>query len=398
MKDYSKLLKSAQNLQDDVVATRRQIHRYPEIGRKEEKTSSLIRDNLTKFGVDEILSITPTSVVALIKGNLPGEKCLALRADIDALPVEEDTGLEFASEVPGMMHACGHDMHAAMLLGTAKLLCDNRDEFGGTIKLIFQHSEDTLPGGAKELTEKGVMENPHVDAILGMHIIPDEKKDGVIAFKSGPLTTSVDLFDFTVTGVGGHGSTPHLTKDPILAACQLVVLLQQIQARYTNPLESIIFPICNIHSGDAPNVIPNEAKLGGVARTYSEDLRKDMTKQVYDIAKGVENLSGCKIDINHYEGYPTCTNDEELTEFAKKSVAKAIGNDRVLTLKEPLAFSEDFSYFTNMTGTPGMYMFLYAKYLGEPVPLHNAKLSVSEGSMAYGIAAMSATALAYMNK
>ncbi len=398
MKNYSELVESAHKMRDEVISIRRQIHRYPEIGRKEEKTSALIREKLKEYGVDEILTLTPTSVVALIKGRLQGDKCLALRADIDALPVNEDTGLEFASEVPGMMHACGHDMHAAMLLGTTRILCESRDKFGGTIKLIFQHSEDTLPGGAKELTERGVMENPHVDAIFGMHIMPDEKKDGIVAFKSGALTTSVDLFDFTVKGVGGHGSTPQLTKDPILAACQTVVLLQQIQARYTDPLESVIFPVCSIHSGDAPNVIPDEAKFGGVARTYSESVRKEMTKQVFDIAKGVETLSGCEIHINHYEGYPACNNDKELTESAKQAVAAVIGTERVETLSEPMSFSEDFSYYTNMTKTPGMYMFLYAAHQGEPVPLHNAKLSVKEDAMEVGVAAMSAAALGYMNK
>ena len=392
------LLKTALNNSAEVTEIRRTIHRHPEIGRNEFKTSELIRNKLTEYGVDEIKSYTPTSVVAIIKGGMGEGRCLAIRADIDALPVTEDTGLPFASEVEGMMHACGHDMHAAMLLGVAKMLCSMRDRFKGTVKLIFQHSEDTLPGGAKELTEKGVMEDPKVDAIFGMHIMPDEKECGKLAFIKGPITTSVDLYDFTVKGKSGHGSAPHTTNDPILAACQTVVLLQQIPSRYVDPMETVVFPVCSIHSGDAPNVIPEEAKFSGIARGYSEEVRKVVDEQVYKIAKGVEEISGCKIDINHYEGYPACVNDAVLTEDAMKAVERELGEGSTVLLDKPMSFSEDFSYYTNMTGTPGMYMFLYAGHEGELVPLHNPKMHVKEEAMPYGCAAMTAAALDYLNR
>ena len=392
------LLKAVEEMMPEIIEIRRDIHKHPEIGRKEFRTTALIKEKLKEYGVDEIKSLMPTGAVALIKGETAADVCIALRTDIDALPVQEETGLPYSSKVPGMMHACGHDMHASMMLGVAKYLCANRDKFAGTIKLIFQPSEDTLPGGAKELVEKGVMENPHVDAIFGMHLIPDENEVGTVEFCEGPLTTSVDLFDVTVIGKGGHGSTPHLTKDPILAACQMVTLLQQIPARYIDPLETVIFPVCSFHSGEAPNVIPGEAKFGGIARSYLPSVRKQVAEQVFQIAKGVEALSGTKIDINHYEGYPACYNDPALTREAMEAVSEALGEEHAEEISKPYSFSEDFSYYTEMTGTPGLFMMVKAGHIGEMVALHNAKCAMSEEAMPLGMAAMITVALNYLDK
>ena len=392
------LLQAIQEMMPEIIEIRRDIHRHPEIGRKEFRTTALIKEKLQEYGVDEIKSLMPTGAVALIRGEREADVCIALRTDIDALPVQEETGLPYSSQVPGMMHACGHDMHASMMLGVAKYLCSNRDKFAGTVKLIFQPSEDTLPGGAKELVEKGVMENPHVNAIFGMHLIPDEKEIGTVEFHEGPLTTSVDLFDITVIGKGGHGSTPHLTKDPILAACQMVTLLQQIPARYIDPLETVIFPVCSFHSGEAPNVIPGEAKFGGIARSYLPSVRKQVAEQVFQIAKGVEALSGTKVDINHYEGYPACYNDPALTREAMEAVSEALGEEHAEEISLPYSFSEDFSYYTEMTGTPGLFIMVKAGHIGEMVALHNAKCAMSEEAMPLGMAAMITVALNYLDK
>ncbi len=394
----TQLWQDVQQMIPEFISIRRDIHMHPEIGRKEFRTTKLIIDKLKNFGVDEIITPMETGAVALIYGAEKDSACVALRTDIDALPVEEDTGLPYSSTIPKMMHACGHDMHAAMMLGVVKYLCNNRDKFRGTVKVIFQPSEDTLPGGAKELVEKGVMENPHVDAILGMHLIPDEEQVGVVQFHSGPLTTSVDLFDITVRGKGGHGSTPHLTKDPILAACQMVTLLQQISARYVDPLETVIFPVCSIHSGDAPNVIPDEARFSGIARSYVPAIRKQVTDQVFAIAKGVEELSGTKVEINHYEGYPACYNDPRLTESTMKAVAEALGEERTEKADLPYSFSEDFSYYTEMTDTPGVFMMVKAGHIGKLMPLHNAGCAMDEGAMIYGICAMITAAVDFLNK
>lgn len=394
------LMNAIQEIMPEIIEIRRDIHRHPEIGRKETRTTALIKAKLEEYGVDEIFSPMETGAVALIKGTKNGggaNVCVAIRSDIDALPMQEETGLPYASEIPDMMHSCGHDMHASMLLGTAKMLCGMRDKFSGTVKLIFQPSEDTLPGGAKEMVEKGAMENPKVDAIFGMHVMPDEKEVGKVFVHKGPLTTSVDLFDVTVKGQGGHGSTPHLTKDPILAACQMVTALQQIQSRGIDPLETVIFPVCSIHSGDAPNVIPDEAKFGGIARSYKSSIRKQVTEQVFNIAKGIEQLSGTTVDINHYEGYPACCNDAKLTDEVREILLSEMGEELVIDREEPYSFSEDFSYYTDMTGTPGTFLMIAAGHEGELVALHNSKIVMKEEAMAYGIAAQVSMTIGYLN-
>ena len=383
---------------EEIVSIRRKIHHHPEIGRKEVQTSALIREKLKEYGVDSIESPVPTAVVALIHGHKPG-KCVALRADIDALPVTEETGLPFASEVPGMMHACGHDMHASMLLGAAKVLCGMRDAFSGTVKLIFQHSEDTLPGGAMELVEKGVLENPHVDAIYAIHMLPDENLVGKIAMKAGPMTTSVDLYDITVTGRGGHGSEPQKTDDPILAACQMVVDMQQIVARRIDPLETGIISLGSIHSGDAPNVIPGEVKFGGVSRAYSEEVRETIRQQMFGIAKGMESISGCKFDVYYYRGYPSVVNDAALVDIAREAVSGELGADAIVELDRPMGFSEDFAYYQQMTGVPCAYFMLYGGHGGDRVyPLHSANCILKEEAMPAGIRTLASIAVTYLNR
>lgn len=398
----SKINSTAKKCFDEIVAIRRDIHRHPEIGRTEFRTSKLIRDKLAEYGVDKILSPCPTAVVGIINGSMVGTgsgRCIAVRADIDALPVTEETGLPFASETEGIMHACGHDMHASMLLGVAKILCGIRDQFHGTVKLIFQHSEDTLPGGAKELVENGVMENPKVDAIIGLHMMPDEIRVGQIGLRSGPLTTAVDLYDVTVTGKGGHGSAPHTTNDPILAACQMIVLLQQIVARRVDPIDTAILSIGSIHSGIAPNIIPGEIKFSGIGRTYTDATRKIVNKQFYDIAKGIGEISGCQVHIDHTEGYPTTFNDKNLVDLAKSAISAELGADTVVELDNPFSFSEDFSYYGQMTGVPSAYFMLFGGNGGkELVTLHNSKCILLEDAMPNGMAALASTAIAYLNR
>jgi amidohydrolase len=387
----------AENYFDEIVAIRRNLHRYPEVGRTEVRTSKIIREKLKEYGVESIESPCPTAVVGLIHGAKENGKCIALRADIDALPITEETGLSFASETPGVMHACGHDMHTSMLLGTAKILCNMREHFQGTVKLIFQHSEDTLPGGAKELVEKGVMENPKVDAIIGMHILPDETRVGEIGVKAGPVTTSVDLYEFHVHGRGGHGSAPHTTDDPILAAAQMIVLLQQIVSRKIDPLETAVFSIGNISGGSAVNIIPNDVKFSGVSRTYSETVRAEVDRQIKGIARGIEFTSGTTVEINHGKYYPSLSNDLVLTDFVKRTLIASMGDENVVTLTKPMSFSEDFSYYTIETGVPCTFLFLFGGYKGDFVSLHNPKCILREEAMLNGIIALSNIAIKFLS-
>ena len=226
---------------DELVSIRRDIHAHPELGMHEVRTSALIRSELEKMGVDEIRQPLPTAVVALIHGKKGPGKCVALRADIDALPVHEETGLPFASETEGIMHACGHDLHTTMLLGAAKTLCHMRDQFTGTVKLIFEPSEDLMPGGARALVAAGVMENPHVDAIFGQHVCPSENDSvGRMQLYKGYFTSAVDLFHITVHGKSGHGAAPHTARDAIACAGYLITVLQTVVSRRIDPM----IPLC----------------------------------------------------------------------------------------------------------------------------------------------------------
>ena len=390
------IFERAKAIQDEVIAIRRDIHAHPEIGHQEYRTSKLILDALTKAGVDTIEQLTPTSVTATITGTATGigdgMKCVALRTDIDALPVQENTNLEFSSCVPNMMHACGHDMHCAMMIGNARILASMKDQFSGTVKLIFQHSEDTFPGGSRELVAAGVMKD--VDAILGLHVISTENdRCGTIGLKEGPVTTSADEYAFEIVGTGGHGSMPHKAPDPILAAAEMIIMLQQIQARAVPPLDASILMMNKISGGTAPNIISEKVNMIGNARAYKPEVRKIMEEQVYRIAKGVEEVSGCKVNVNATFGYDPCFNDPKLFSVVRDTVAEALGSEKVAVYDEPMAFSEDFSFFSTLTGVPAFFMLLEAGNMSSVFGLHNAQVTFNEDAIPYGMTAMVSSAL-----
>ncbi len=389
------ILDRAKAIQEDIVAIRRDIHAHPEMGHQEVRTSKLIAETLRKFGVDMIETPTPTSVVATIKGTAAkgdGMNCVALRTDIDALGIQEETGLDFASTVPNMMHACGHDMHCAMMLGNAKILASMRDQFGGTVKLIFQHSEDTFPGGSKELVAEGVMKG--VDAILGLHVISSEnEKCGTIGIKDGPITTSADEYEFVVTGPGGHGSLPNKVPDPILAAAEIIVMLQQVQARAVPPLDASIIMMNKIQGGHAPNIIADKVTMVGNARAYKAEVRKIIEETVYKVARGVEEISGCKVQVNAAFGYDPCFNDPRLYSSVLPNLKELLGEEKVEIFSEPMAFSEDFSFYSTLTGVPALFLLMEAGNINGIQPLHNAQVTFNEDAMPYGMATMVGSAL-----
>lgn len=381
----------------ELVGIRRDIHAHPELGTKEFRTAALIIEKLTEYGVDKIEQLTPTSVCAWINGTKGPGRTIALRTDIDALPVQEESGLPFASEYEGVMHACGHDIHCTMMLGNAKILCQMRDSFCGTVKLIFQHSEDTQPGGSKELVANGVMND--VDAIVGMHVFPDEDAGnyGRIIFKPGPFTSSADLVEVTVKGKGGHSSEPHKLNDPVLAAAQMIVLLQQINARYVDGKETFIFPIGYVHGGSKINVIPDEVTFGGVPRAYVNSVRDVCEEQCNKIARGIEDMSGCRVDMQYTRGYSPVFNDKGLHDIARAAVAGSMGEEFVIDAQEPMSFSEDFSAYSEMTGKPGLFLIISAGHATSYAPLHNARCTFNERTMPYGITAMCNIAMDYLN-
>lgn len=384
----------AHEISDEMLSWRRDFHAHPELSNNEFRTTERIVELLKSFGCDSVERPLPTGAVAIIKGAKPG-KCVAIRADIDALPVKEETGLPFASQNDGVMHACGHDTHISMLLATAKVLCGMRDQLPGTVKLIFQPGEEKAPmGGARPMVEAGVMENPHVDAIMATHISPGGPKVGAVSFYNGIATTAFDLYNVAVTGQNAHGSQPHNGHDAILALAQFIVNAQQIVARRVNPLKTAIVSIGVIKGGEAVNIIPSTASLEMVCRTYGEETRKVIYDEVMRLARGTAELSACKFDVEHIEGYGSVQNDPALLKLSDAAITEALGADYVDYLDEPLSFSEDFSYYGNATGTPSLFLLLNAGYLGDaPHSLHDARCTFQEEALECGVTAMVATAL-----
>lgn len=384
----------AHEISDEMLSWRRDFHAHPELSNNEFRTTEKIVELLKSFGCDSVERPLPTGAVAIIKGAKPG-KCVAIRADIDALPVKEETGLPFASQNDGVMHACGHDTHISMLLATAKVLCGMRGQLPGTVKLIFQPGEEKAPmGGARPMVEAGVMENPHVDAIMATHISPGGPKVGAVSMYNGIATTAFDLYNVKVTGQNAHGSQPQNGHDAILALAQFIVNAQQIVARRVNPLKTAIVSIGVIKGGEAVNIIPSTASLEMVCRTYGEETRKVIYDEVMRLARGTAELSACKFDVEHIEGYGSVVNDPKLLKIGAEAVAEALGPDYVDNLEEPLSFSEDFSYYGNATGTPSLFLLLNAGYLGDaPHSLHDARCTFQEEALECGVTAMVATAL-----
>ena len=384
----------AHEISDEMLSWRRDFHAHPELSNNEFRTTEKIVELLKSFGCDSVERPLPTGAVAIIQGAKPG-KWVALRADLDAQPVQEETGLPFASQNDGVMHACGHDTHISMLLATAKVLCGMRGQLPGTVKLIFQPGEEKAPmGGARPMVEAGVMENPHVDAIMATHISPGGPKVGAVSMYNGIATTAFDLYNVKVTGQNAHGSQPHNGHDAILALAQFIVNAQQIVARRVNPLKTAIVSIGVIKGGEAVNIIPSTASLEMVCRTYGEETRKVIYDEVMRLARGTAELSACKFDVEHIEGYGSVVNDPKLLKIGAEAVAEALGPDYVDNLEEPLSFSEDFSYYGNATGTPSLFLLLNAGYLGDaPHSLHDARCTFQEEALECGVTAMVATAL-----
>ena len=384
----------AHEISDEMLSWRRDFHAHPELSNNEFRTTEKIVELLKSFGCDSVERPLPTGAVAIIKGAKPG-KCVASRAEIVALPVMEVTGLPFASQNDGGLHACGHDTHISMLLATAKVLCGMRDQLPGTVKLIFQPGEEKAPmGGARPMVEAGVMENPHVDAIMATHISPGGPKVGAVSMYNGIATTAFDLYNVKVTGQNAHGSQPQNGHDAILALAQFIVNAQHIVARRVNPLKTAIVSIGVIKGGEAVNIIPSTTSLEMVCRTYGEETRKVIYDEVMRLARGTAELSACKFDVEHIEGYGSVVNDPKLLKIGAEAVAEALGPDYVDNLEEPLSFSEDFSYYGNATGTPSLFLLLNAGYLGDaPHSLHDARCTFQEEALECGVTAMVATAL-----
>ncbi|RQO65391.1 amidohydrolase [Pedobacter sp. KBW01] len=342
----NKVQELAANIFNDVVGYRQHIHANPELSFKEFETSLFVKDKLKKWGI-EYTDCANTGVVGLIKGNLPSDQVIALRADMDALPIHEANDKPYASKNPGVMHACGHDVHTSSLLGTACILNQLKDEFGGTIKLIFQPAEELLPGGASIMIKEGVLENPKPHHIVGQHVMPLIDA-GKVGFRSGIYMASTDELYVTVTGKGGHGAQPHQNIDPVVIASHIIIALQQIVSRNADPRIPSVLSFGKVTASGATNIIPNEVKIEGTFRTLDEDWRAEAHKRMKKMAEGIAESMGGSCDFDIHKGYPFLINEEKLTANARAFAEDFLGKENVIDLDIWMA-AEDFSFYSQVT-------------------------------------------------
>ena len=391
------ILTAAEAILPSVIEIRRRLHRQPEIGLHLPATQAVVIDELTELGLTARPGGTTTSVVALIDGALPGPTVL-LRADMDALPLTEDTGLDFASEVPGVMHACGHDTHVAMLLGAARLLVERRAELAGRVLLMFQPGEEGVHG-ARSMLEEGLLEDgPHgaagVDRAVALHI-STRYPTGTISVRPGALMASADAIKATVRGRGGHASTPHLALDPITSAASLVLALQSAVSREVDVFDPAILTMTRISGGTTNNIIPEAVVLEGTIRTVSPENRARMRDLVQRVTSGVAATHGTSVDLEVVAGYPVTLCDPTVTAWVRGLAVDLVGEDLVHDLAHPVMGAEDFSYVTEQV--PGMMAFLGARPTSEDpatAPQNHSNLVVfDEAAMAAGVALYASAAL-----
>jgi len=335
----------SKNIYDDVVANRRYLHSHPELSFHETETSTFIAGKLDALGL-KYERMADNGLVALIKGEKPSDRVIALRADMDALPITEANDVPYKSQNTGVMHACGHDAHTSSLLGTAKILTDLKSQFGGTIKLIFQPAEEKLPGGASLMIKEGVLENPKPQAVLGQHVMPLIDA-GKVGFRAGKYMASTDELYVTVRGKGGHGAQPQANIDPVMITAYMLTALQQIVSRFADPKSPSVLSFGKVIANGATNVIPNEVYLEGTFRTMDEQWRNDAHKRMKKMAEGIAESMGGSCEFNIMRGYPFLINEEKLTASTRAFAEDYLGKENVLDLDIWMA-AEDFAYYSQV--------------------------------------------------
>ncbi len=372
------------------------LHSHPELSGEEKESAAYIADSLRKIGLAPVENVSCYGVVALIEGKQPG-KCVALRADIDALPVEELTGVPFASKYPGKMHACGHDSHAAMLLGVAHVLNDIRDKFSGTVKLIFQPSEEnSTSSGAARMIAEGVLENPKVDAIFAQHVASGQTI-GNISLRSGAMTAASDRFFITIKGKSCHASRPDKGVDAIAISGQIISALQNIVSRTVSPFDSAVITIGKIVGGTGYNVCAETCEMSGTCRNHNPAVREMIPKRMEQIIKGITEAMGGEYSFRYVYGYDPLINTPETTALVCNTAAEILGKEHVKISKHPGMGGEDFAFY--LQKVPGTYYFLGTHKEGTPRwPAHNSHYVPEEESLKIGVHLMAAAALNYLNQ
>jgi amidohydrolase len=376
-----------------LVEFRRDMHMYPELSFHEEQTPKKIASFLSELGLEVRTGVGGKGVVALLKGGKPG-KTVGLRADFDALPIQDEKDVPYKSKVPGVMHACGHDIHTAALLGVAKVLSEVKEELEGNVVFIHQFAEELAPGGAKPMIEDGCLDG--VDVIYGAHVWSSFPL-GTVGLNEGFTMAASDSFEIEVLGQGGHGATPHLTVDSLVVASQLVLNLQQIVSRRVDPLKPAVVTVGSFHSGEAFNVIPNTAKLKGTVRTFDDDVRDQIEEAIGQITKATCDSSGAKANYTYGRGYPALWNHPEETDQVEALAQEIVGKENV-TRMVPIMGGEDFAYY--LQKVPGTFFFVGG---GNPeiqatYPHHHPMFNVDERSMLVTGKVFIASVLNYLSK
>lgn len=361
----------------EVAEWRRYLHERPELLYEVHETAKTVTEKLTAFGCDEVVpGIGRTGVVGVIKGNKPGSKVVGMRADMDALPLDEITGLPYASKVPGKMHACGHDGHTAMLLGAARHLCGTRN-FAGTAIVIFQPAEEG-GAGAKAMIDDGLMTRFNINEVYGMHNMPGLPV-GKFAMRPGPIMAAADRLTIEIEGVGGHAARPHFAVDTVLVGSQIINALQSIVARNVDPLESAVVSITLFQAGHTDNVIPQTALLRGTARSLRANVRDLLERRIVEVAEGVAKLHGANAKVKYSRDYPVVVNNEQAVEFASSVAREIVGEASVDTKTPPVMGGEDFAFM--LEERPGAFIFMGN---GDSANLHHPAYDFNDSAIPYG--------------
>ncbi|AKD05376.1 M20 family metallopeptidase [Pontibacter korlensis] len=385
-----KIQELAQGLYEDVVAYRRYLHTHPELSFQEHNTSRFIKSTLDSLGIAWD-TMANTGVVGIIRGEKPSEAVLALRADIDALPIQEANAVAYRSRQEGVMHACGHDAHTASLLGAAAILHQLRSEFGGVVKLVFQPAEEKVPGGALQMMKEGVLEQPRPQAVLGQHVMPSIRA-GQVGVRSGRFMASNDEVYITVRGRGGHGAQPQLNTDPVVIAAHILLALQQIVSREADPKTPTVLSFGKVVANGAVNVIPDEATLEGTFRTTDELWRGVAHRRIREVASGIAACMGASCDVTIVQGYPCLINEDRLTAMFKSWAEEYLGEENVLEADVWMA-SEDFAYYAQAADACFYLLGVGAAAQGQNASLHTPTFDIDEQALETGAGLMAFAAL-----
>jgi amidohydrolase len=391
----NKIKDIASNLHEEIRTIRRHIHQNPELSFQEFNTQNYVWEQLDAIGIANKQKIANTGIVAIIEGKNPSKKVVALRGDMDALPIIEANDVPYKSNNNGVMHACGHDVHTSCLLGAAKIINQLKGEFEGTVKLVFQPGEEKLPGGASVMIKEGVLKNPEVTNIIGQHVMP-LLPVGKVGFRKGLYMASTDEIYMTIRGKGGHGAQPHQNIDPIVAMAQVITALQQVVSRVASPIIPSVLSFGKVIANGATNIIPNEVYLEGTFRTLDEEWRAKAHESIVKIAKGVSESFGCQCDIEIRKGYPFLKNNPELTQTAIDNAINYMGAENVVDLDIWMA-AEDFSYYSQEL--PACFYRLGTRNDAKNISshVHTPTFDIDEDALPIGMGLMAWLAISELN-